>query len=157
MDHHAAIITKFYTAFQQGDYATMQSCYHTEAMFHDPVFEDLDATKVKAMWQMLITSAKELRIEFGDVKTHGAKGSCRWQAWYPFSLTGRRVHNVIGAHLEFKDGLIFRHRDDFDFWRWSRQALGTSGVLLGWSPLVKNKVRSTAQHNLRRFIANSSF
>ncbi len=47
------LIIKFYTAFQQRDYKTMQDCYHEEAVFLDPVFEDLNATEVKYMWEML--------------------------------------------------------------------------------------------------------
>jgi hypothetical protein len=59
---------------------------------------------------------------------------------------------VIDADFEFKDGKIFRHRDHFDFWRWSRMALGTSGLLLGWTPFLKNKVQTTAKARLRKFM-----
>ena len=56
--------------------------------------------------------------------------------------------------MEFgPDGLITRHRDRFDFWRWSRQALGPAGWLLGWTPLLRAKVRATAAGNLDRFLA----
>lgn len=151
MDDPKTIVSKFYSAFQKGDFATMQSCYHPQATFHDPVFQNLDAGGVRAMWQMLLTSAKDLRIEFADVQSTGDKATCTWQAWYSFSRTGRPVHNVINATMEFKDGLIFSHHDQFDFWCWSKQALGTSGLLLGWSPLVKNKVRATAMNSLKKF------
>ena len=70
-----------------------------------------------------------------------------------FSTTGRKVHNVIDAMFGFQDGKIIRHNDHFDLWRWTRMALGTSGILLGWSPVVQNKVRETAQHGLEIFIA----
>ena len=39
------------------------------------------------------------------------------------------------------------------FRSWSRQALGTPGLLLGWSPFLRNKVRATAAANLKRFLA----
>ena len=62
--------------------------------------------------------------------------------------------NRIDAEFEFdKTGLITRHRDRFDFWVWSRQALGTPGWLLGWTPLLRNKVRATAAKNLAKFMA----
>lgn len=146
------LIRKFYTAFQQKDFLTMQSCYHKDAVFHDPVFLDLNSSQVKAMWQMLITSSKDLKVEFNQVTSAG----CRWDAWYSFSRTGRKVHNIIYATMEFRDGLIYRHVDRFDFWRWSRQALGTSGLLLGWSPIVSNKVRATARKSLDKFQASDS-
>jgi len=59
---------------------------------------------------------------------------------------------IIDAEFEFRDGKILRHRDRFDFHRWSRQALGTSGLLLGWTPLLRNKVRSTARGSLEKFM-----
>ncbi len=31
----------------------MNSVYHPEVTFYDPVFENLDAAQVKAMWEML--------------------------------------------------------------------------------------------------------
>jgi ketosteroid isomerase-like protein len=150
---HQQLIEKFYTAFQNRDYTTMQSCYHADATFHDPVFPNLDANQVRAMWQMLLTSAKDLKVTFDAIQTSGSTGSCKWQAWYTFSKTGRPVHNIIQASFDFKDGKILRHRDSFDLWRWSRMALGTSGLLLGWSPIVQNKIRSNARVALQKYIA----
>jgi ketosteroid isomerase-like protein len=149
------LIGRFYTAFQQGDYASMQACYHPEATFHDPVFQTLDSRQVKAMWQMLLTSARDLRITFSDVSAQGGTGSCHWHAHYSFSRTGRPVHNIVQSAFTFRAGLIFTQTDHFNFWRWSGQALGVSGVLLGWSPWVKNKVRRTAQQGLTKFMATS--
>lgn len=154
MNSHEALITTFYSAFQRGDYAAMQACYHGDAEFSDPVFQSLNSREVKAMWQMLLTSAKDLRVTFSDVKANDNEGSCRWEAWYTFSRTGRLVHNIIEARFRFKDGKFVQHHDSFDLWKWSRQALGTSGLLLGWSPLVKNKVRATASKSLAKFIGS---
>jgi ketosteroid isomerase-like protein len=152
---NAILIERFYTAFQTGDYRTMQDCYHAEATFRDPVFRDLSANEAKAMWQMLVTSARDLTIGFRDMTADETQGSVHWEAWYTFSRTGRKVHNTIDAHFKFREGKIWRHEDDFDLWRWSRQALGASGWLLGWSPVVKNKVRSTARRSLEKFIAQN--
>jgi ketosteroid isomerase-like protein len=149
------LIHRFYTAFQQGDYVTMQTCYHPQATFHDPVFQTLDSRQVKAMWQMLLTSARDLRVTFSDVSAEGGTGSCLWHAHYTFSRTGRPVHNVVRSAFTFRDDKIFTQTDHFDFWRWSRQALGTTGLLLGWSPLVKNKVRGNAQQSLTKFMASN--
>jgi ketosteroid isomerase-like protein len=152
MDSNKAIIKRFYTSFQNKDYAAMQKCYHSEARFNDPVFRDLSSAEVKAMWQMLITSGKDLKVIYSDVEGEGTTGKCQWQAWYTLSTTGKKVHNIISASFEFKDGLIFRHTDQFDFWRWSKMALGISGTLLGWSPFLLNKVRGTAQERLKKFM-----
>ena len=111
------------------------------------------------MWRMLCeaTQAKGAdvwRLNFSDLDADGAKGRAHWDAHYRFSATGRIVDNSIDAQFEFNpQGRIVRHRDSFDFWKWSRQALGAPGWLLGWSPMLRNKIRATAAGNLRRFMA----
>ena len=66
------------------------------------------------------------------------------------------VLNRIDGEFSFNpQGLIIKHRDRFDFWTWSRQALGTPGLLLGWTPMLRKKVRATAAGNLAKFLASS--
>ena len=80
-----------------------------------------------------------------------------WDAHYRFSATGRIVDNSIDARFGFDpQGRIASHRDRFDFWRWSRQALGMPGMLLGWSPMLRNKVRAQAGANLGQFLAREA-
>lgn len=147
------LLTHFYEAFQKRDGAAMAHCYDVDASFRDPVFPDLRGDEPGRMWQMLCAGAKDLQVTFRDVHADDTTGSVHWEASYTFGKTGRPVHNVIEAHFEFVEGRISRHIDSFDFWRWSRQALGPAGVLLGWSPLVRNKVRRDAAARLERFIA----
>lgn len=144
------VLERFYTAFAQRDWATMGTCYHNDARFSDPVFTDLDAAGVRAMWKMLLTSGTDLRIEFRVLEENATGGKVHWDAYYTFSKTGRKVHNSIDATFTLKDDLILIHRDHFDFWRWSRQALGTPGLILGWSTWLRSKVQGTARAGLQR-------
>ena len=144
------VLERFYSAFAQRDHSAMGACYHAGARFSDPVFPDLDEAQVRAMWRMLLTSGTDLRITYEVLQAEETRGKVRWQAWYPFSRTGRKVHNVVTSEFVIQDELIIVQRDRFDFWRWSRQALGTPGVVLGWSPLVRNKVRRVAAAGLRK-------
>lgn len=130
----------------------MQDCYHDQVVFSDPVFPHLAGSQAKAMWHMLTTSARELDITFSRVAADSTAGSCDWEARYPFSRTGRRVHNKIHASFEFRDGRIIRHTDSFDLTRWAGMAFGLSGKLLGWTPWMQNKIRSTAAASLARFV-----
>lgn len=152
MPPNEALIHSFYQAFQKKDYRTMQEAYHPAASFSDPVFQHLSAAEVKAMWQMLITSATDLEIMYGQVKADDNHGGCHWEARYTFSGTGRKVHNKIDVNIEFKDGKIFRHEDNFNFWAWSRMALGTPGLLMGWSPYLIHAVRKKVRSRLNRFM-----
>jgi ketosteroid isomerase-like protein len=146
------IIRNFYEAFARNDADAMTSYYHDEIEFSDPAFGLLKGADAKNMWKMLLERAKgNIKIEFKNVSADGEKGSADWIADYLFSKTGRNVHNEIHAEFEFKDGRILRHNDTFDVWKWSKQALGLPGMLLGWSSLLKNKIRQSALESLREY------
>ena len=150
------LLTRFYTAAQKKDFATMQECYHPEAIFDDPVFQNLDARHVKAMWQMLMTRGKDMEMVFSDVLTHDDLGAAKWNARYTFTKTERPVHNFITSGFEFKDHKIYRHTDHFDFYKWSSQALGLPGIMLGWSSFLQKKVQKEAMANLEVFMVKNN-
>lgn len=149
------LIAKFYKAFAALDFETMRSCYHTDIEFEDGAFGPLSGYNVVDMWEMLITNSKRsknpLRIEYSDVACTESTGSAHWEAWYQFA--GNAVHNKIDAKFVFKDELIIKHVDSFDFWVWSSQYLGWTGYLLGWCSLLQNKVVYEARGKLSAFQA----
>jgi len=147
------VVTHLYEAFAVRDHATMARCYTPNARFSDPVFTDLEGPQVAAMWRMLCERATDLRLTFRDVVVTGINGSAYWEAWYTYSATGRPVHNVISATFTLRDGLIAEHHDRFDLYRWARQALGTPGVLLGWTPFMRRAIQRRAAQALSRFSA----
>jgi ketosteroid isomerase-like protein len=151
MQDPAEVIKTFYSAFQRKDWKAMQACYHEEVHFSDPVFPDLRGKMAKAMWHMLTVAGKDLTLTFKNIAVNGTSASCDWDAHYSFSRTGRKVHNVIHATFMFREGKIIRHVDKFDLWRWAGMALGISGKLLGWSPMIQTKVRKAAAKNLAKF------
>jgi hypothetical protein len=153
---NADLITRFYRCFQDRDAAGMAACYSARARFSDPVFTDLDAAGARAMWTMLCERATDLQIELGQVAANDRVGSAHWEAWYTFSATGRAVHNRIDARFVFDAGTILEHRDSFDLWSWSAQALGAKGRLLGWTPMVQNAIRRQAAAGLASFRAKRS-
>jgi ketosteroid isomerase-like protein len=152
MHPNAALVSRFYTAFQALDAGTMGACYHPEIKFSDPAFPALRGREAVAMWAMLCSRAKDLTIEFGDVQADGERGRAHWEPRYTFGPTGRRVHNVIDAEFGFRDGLIVRHVDRFGFWRWARQALGPTGIALGWTPFLRAKVQAEARRGLEAWL-----
>ena len=152
-----ATIERFYAAFARLDASTMQACYAPDARFDDEAFSLQGAAQIGGMWRMLCTataSRPDARAAWQLQVSDITERSAHWDAHYLFSATGRQVLNRIDASFEFDaQGLITRHRDRFDFWAWSRQALGAPGWLLGWSPWLRAKVRRTAAANLQRFLA----
>ena len=148
---HQALITRFYQAFQQLDAQGMAACYTDDVVFSDPVFGQLRGKDAADMWRMLTSRAKDFSLTFDQVQADGQRGSAHWVATYVFSQTGATVVNDIQARFVFRDGKICEHHDHFDLWRWSRQALGIKGLLLGWTPLVKNAIRAQAKKGLKAF------
>lgn len=152
MNSNQQLIEEFYGGFTNGNAKTMASCYHKEIQFQDPAFGILKGKDASDMWEMLIEKSKgNLKVEFSEVKADENTGSAKWVATYNFSKTNRNVKNEIQASFEFKDGLIIRHTDHFDIWKWTRQALGLSGYLLGWTGFMQKKIQQQALHSLRVF------
>ena len=155
MNTNEKVAERFYSAFQKLDYKTMQDCYAETASFTDPAFGTLFGSDIKDMWEMLCKNARNFSLTFTPpVSKDDQRVECFWIATYTFSKTGKRVENRIHATLKIYDGKIIEHVDQFDFWRWSRQALGISGLLLGWSGFLHRKVNVTARQGLEKFKAS---
>ena len=155
-------IEALYAAFERLDGDAMLACYAEDAAFDDEVFSLRGRPQVGGMWRMLCDSVlangrDAWRLRWSGVQADGKTGRAHWEAWYRFSTTSRAVHNRIEAQFRFTpDGLIATHRDAFSFWRWSRQALGVPGLLLGWTPLLREKVRRQGEASLQQYLAATS-
>lgn len=149
------LIVRFYDAFARLDGETMAACYAPNAHFSDPVFTDLRGDEPGAMWKMLTGRAKDLEVRLAEHSADDDSGRAHWLADYTFN-TGRKVHNDVRAEFRFKDGLIVEHHDSFSFYAWSRQALGPPGLTLGWTPIVKGRVRREARSGLDQYRAGDS-
>ena len=152
METNESLIHHFYTCFKNKDIKGMQACYADDATFSDAVFKRLNANQVRKMWEMLIKKGKDMHIAYDHVEVEGETGSAEWIAHYTFSQTEKKVVNKIRASFVFENGKIIQHEDDFSFYKWSRQALGFTGLLLGWTSFLRNKISEKALENLRLYI-----
>lgn len=159
MHPNQMMLEKFYAAFARLDADTMATCYAPDAQFDDEAFSLRGHAQVTGMWRMLCETTKaralaDWKLKCSGIEADAKTGKAHWEADYRFSATNRLVHNSIDGVFEFNDqGLITRHGDSFNFWNWSRQALGAPGLLLGWTLFLRNKVRTTAAANLQRFLS----
>ena len=149
------IIERFYAAFQNLDYKTMNDCYSDDIIFSDPVFLTLKSDEVKSMWEMLCKNAKDFSLTFSDIEVIDAEyATCNWVAKYTFSKTGNKVTNKIKAFMRLKDGKIIEHSDAFRLSTWLSQALGWKGTLFGWTSFMKKAVQNSARKSLLKFMAS---
>lgn len=153
MHPNAALIERFYAAFAARDADGMRACYHPEIVFSDPAFGELRGAEAGDMWAMLVERGKDLQVTVSDIHADDERGRAHWDARYTFGTTGRSVLNRIDAEFAFRDGLIVRHTETFDFYAWARQALGPAGLLLGWTPIIQNQVRAAARAGLEKYRA----
>ncbi len=150
------VVNHFYSSLANRDGDAMAECYADEIVFEDPAFGELRGRDAGDMWRMLCSSDTDLALEHHILASDETVVRTNWIATYTFTATGNTVRNDIEATMTFRDGKIVDHRDTFDMWKWSSQALGLPGKLFGWSPPLKSKVRSTAIGNLRAFQAKQS-
>ncbi|TXJ26338.1 MAG: nuclear transport factor 2 family protein [Chitinophagaceae bacterium] len=153
MNNNQQVIERFYNAFQQLDYATMQDCYSDDIIFSDPVFGLLKGEEAKAMWEMLCKNARDFKLTYSDIELLDEEyATCKWTASYIFSKTGNKVENKIKAYMRFRDGKIIEHSDAFRLSTWLSQAMGWKGVLFGWTGFMKRAVQKNARKNLDAFM-----
>lgn len=154
-DENRATIEELFAAMDRHDGEAMAACYTPDATFSDPVFGSLRDGEVADMWRMLIGRSTDLTVELLEHDADDTWGTAHWVARYTFGQTGRPVVNDVHSELKFSsEGLIARQEDTFDFWRWARQALGRSGVFLGWTPVLQHSVRDRARARLEAYRAD---
>lgn len=147
------LITQFYSSFSEGNIEGMLDCYHSDIVFQDAVFGQLTGERARNMWKMLLSNKKaDTKITFKDVVATSVTGEANWVAEYVYGAKKRKVVNTVHAEFQFKDGKIINHRDTFDLWKWSNQAFGIAGTLLGWTSFMKNKIQVTANKSLDVYI-----
>ena len=153
MNNDERLVERFFQAFQKLDAREMNACYSDDVAFYDPMFELLRGDEAKAMWEMLCTNAKDFSLRYDSIKNlDDGYYTCNWTASYTFSKTGRRVVNMCKAHMKIENGLITEHSDGWSMHKWSAQAFGFTGKLLGWAGFFRRKLKNTAKRNLMNYL-----
>jgi hypothetical protein len=57
------------------------------------------------------------------------------------------VVNTIAAQFQFKNGLIIKHVDEFDLYKWSKQAFGVTGFYLDGQDFFKRKFNNRRRNH----------
>lgn len=150
------VLKEFYTAFQNKDAKKMAEHYHKDIVFEDPAFGIIKGVKPGKMWEMLCETGKDMTLEFSGISANEKTGKAHWEAHYTFTATGKKVHNIVDAIFEFKDGKIIKHTDSFSFKGWAKQAFGFVGTLIGGSSFFQNKIKSKTNSTLNKYISKQN-
>ncbi|MCB0482161.1 MAG: nuclear transport factor 2 family protein [Flavobacteriales bacterium] len=143
----------FYTHLKNLDAEALIELYHPDALFEDPAFGRLKGERIKNMWRMLLdpTNNSQLSISYSNVICDGITGTASWEANYIFTVTGRKICNKITSTFELKDGLIIKHDDKFELYKWAKQALGLTGYLVGWTKFFQQNLQGKTHYKLDKF------
>ncbi|WP_368487129.1 nuclear transport factor 2 family protein [Spiroplasma sp. DGKH1] len=147
------IMNKFYTAFANADWKTMNDLYDRNVVFNDEIFTDLNYEYVTAMWESLISNKEnnKMKVKY-ELKEENDDVYVVWTASYLFGPKRRQVINIVTSNMEIKNDKIIKHNDSFNFKKWASQALGMPGKLFGNA--LQKKVSKKALENLTNYIKN---
>ena len=141
------VIEQFYTALSNRDIKALSNCYHEEVVYSDVGFGIQKGKDAKLVWQFLMNNVDEnFMVTFSDIQANETRGSANWVAKYQFNQ--RNIENQITATFQFQNGKIIYHKDKYSLWKWSQQAFGFLGYLIGWLPLFRWLVRWQMQRTL---------
>ena len=148
------LIENFYSAMQDKNAEEMIMCYHQAIEFYDPAFGRLMGKRAGDMWRMLMASQNDtsFRVEYSDLSFQENRAFGRLDAYYQFGKSKRPVHNIIYSEFLISEGKIIQHTDRFNLYRWSRQALGITGWLIGWTSWFSNKMKKRSNYLLDKWI-----
>jgi ketosteroid isomerase-like protein len=144
------LVRSYYSAYESGDFKTMQGIYASNITFQDPVFGSLDSDQTRAMVEMLASDAKNLRFTLSGFDISENEGTVDWVAEYTFKPTpmgpSNSVVNQGHATFRFENGQIVSHVDEFDLRSWIAQAFRPIAV----PPSI---VKKLVQKKLSAFIS----
>lgn len=153
MHPNEEILETFYSSFKNHDPQAMTACYAKNIIFKDPAFGSIRGDRAIAMWFMLNErGGDDLKIEYSEIQANDYNGSVKWTATYFYGPQKRKVVNHVVGTFSFQNGKIVQHTDHFDLYKWSRQALGFKGLLLGWTKFMKIKIQQQTSKALSSYL-----
>lgn len=152
---NSEIIHNFYQSFSEGNAERMIANYHENIEFKDPAFGTLKGARAKNMWRMLLSRNNDIQISYEILEVTKTSAKVNWTARYNYGPQQRKVINHVTAYINFENAKIIKHTDEFSLWIWSRQALGISGLFLGWTGFMKKKIQQKTSHLLENYISKN--
>ncbi|SCY07660.1 SnoaL-like domain-containing protein [Nonlabens sp. Hel1_33_55] len=146
------LLTQFYKGLKNANASNMTALYKDNSHFKDPVFGDLHGEHAISMWHMLFSKNNQVKISYKIIEATPTYGKVQWTANYLNGSNKRPVTNHVTANFKLADGEIVNHVDSFNLSKWSRQALGVSGLLMGWSSFMKNQIQKKTNSLLDHYI-----
>lgn len=114
------VVTRFYNAFEVGDFNTLEKLYAPDVHWQDTIFSYTGRENVMGVWRFEIYLSKGGKISYKIVSTEGNTVVVSWSDDYSFF--GEPVSHAITATLVVENGQIVRHTEDYSWDEWAKQA-----------------------------------
>ncbi|MGZ8212937.1 MAG: nuclear transport factor 2 family protein [Methylosarcina sp.] len=154
MHPNEQLLTKLFQAINAHKDQDIADCYSNvqKTYFQDIAFKLHSKAQIHAMWDMICSSndkgESDLKVSVQELTANDSTARAVTLFDYTFRDTGLPVHNKITSQFEFKDGLIFKQKDDCDPVCWANQAFGgINGFIAGHVEFIR---RSKAMSKLRK-------
>jgi len=147
------ILQDFYKAYEKRNLHEISKFYHSDVEFYDHAFGILNKNELISMWSMLFNKAfKDLSIEVSNIKIENNKGFAHIECDYIYTITGRKVRNIIDTTIEFKNNKRIKQTDIFNLKDWAKQSLGWKEGLLAGTSYFKRKLQNQTRKALNNYI-----
>ncbi len=143
MHPNEELLTRLFQRLNAHDSDGMADCYHEKATFNDIAFTLSGRKQIYAMWDMICSPNKDgvpsdIKAAVQELSANDSTGRAVVVEDYTYRDTRLPVHNKIISTFEFRDGLIFRQKDDCDPVCWANQAFGgVKGFIAGHIELAR--------------------
>ena len=140
---NARVLDQFFSAVALGEAAMAGRFYADDARIDLPPIglRDLPARDARRLWQVLLSDARDLHVQYAVMRADDHGGEVAWIARYTWPPTGRLVTQRLRGQYEFRAGRIVWQSEGFSLWDCARMALGSRGLLGGWNPLLRARLR----------------
>lgn len=144
----SAVVNRFFESYQRSDWQSMARCYHDKASFSDPIYPDLREENIVYLWFSRLSKHQSIDLQYRVVFADERKAQVEWTAISPFNGKAVKIEGL--STFALWDETIVRHVDEFSFVKWSRQAQGLKGWLLGGSRFYQARVQRSARSQLEQ-------
>jgi hypothetical protein len=153
--YNALIAYKLYEAFRTRNFPIINECYHDNAIYNSPFFDNLKKNEIIAMWKSFLLNDFQMQLTHSNIVAEDVNdqlGSANWEVKYIYWDTKQTIKVEIKSKLQFKAGKVFRHEDSFSFYLWAVQAYEIKGFLLGGLGFFRNKIKRKLYKNMEYWI-----
>ncbi len=156
--YNALIAYKLYEAFRTRNFPRIAECYHDNATYTSPFFDNLKKNEIVAMWKAFLLNDFNMELTHSNIVAEDVNdqlGSANWEVKYTYWDTKQQVKVAIKTKLQFKAGKVIKHEDSFSFYLWAIQAYEIQGFLFGGLGFFRNKIKRKMYKNMEYWIGRS--